>query len=88
MNGYDNIERRASELMLFCDGAEDAGMAAYARRGRDVARDTLRLLRELEAERSARQAVQAQRDRYDKQATTYRTQLEQLRPKGHLEATA
>ncbi len=53
----------AAELLVFADGAEEAGMTAYARRARNVARDTLWLIDELAAERSARQALQTARDR-------------------------
>ncbi len=53
----------AAELIVFADGAEEAGMIRYAQRARSVARDTLWLVDELAAERSARQAVQTARDR-------------------------
>jgi hypothetical protein len=54
---------QARELIVFADGAEEAGMISYARRARVVARDLIRLAGELETERSARQKIQADRDR-------------------------
>jgi hypothetical protein len=48
---------RARELILFADGAEEAGLAGYARRARHVARETLWLTEQLAAERSAREAA-------------------------------
>ena len=53
----------ARELIVFADGLEQGGWGDYARRARNVARDALWALDELEAERSARQAVQQARDR-------------------------
>jgi hypothetical protein len=53
---------RAATFITFCDGADDMGHPEYARRGRVVARDLLRALDELAAERSARVAIQAARD--------------------------
>ncbi len=55
----------AAELIVFADGAEEAGMIRYAQRARSVARDTLWLVDELAAERSARQALQTARDRLE-----------------------
>ena len=49
---------RARAFQAFCDGVEDAGCGEYGRRGRVVARDLLRALAELDAERSARRALQ------------------------------
>jgi hypothetical protein len=60
---YAGIEQRAKTLSVFADRLEEAGMAVYARRARDVARDTLQLLGELETERSARRQVQARAER-------------------------
>jgi hypothetical protein len=53
---------RARELVVFCDGAEEAGLVGYARRARVVARDVLELVVALEGERSARVAMQEARD--------------------------
>jgi hypothetical protein len=53
----------AAELIVFADGAEEAGLVTYARRARVVARETLWLVDALEAERSVRRAVQEARDR-------------------------
>jgi hypothetical protein len=50
---------RARSFLVFCDGAEDSGSVAYARRGRDLARELLEALDQLEAERSVREALQA-----------------------------
>jgi hypothetical protein len=54
---------RARELIVFANGLEDAGHAETARRSRMVARDLLEACDELAAERSARVAIQAARDR-------------------------
>ena len=53
----------ANELIVFADGAEEAGLVTYAQRARVVARETLWLVDALEAERSARRAIQEARDR-------------------------
>lgn len=53
----------ALEFALFCDGAEEGGLVDYARRGRNAARALIAALDELAAERSARVAIQADRDR-------------------------
>lgn len=53
------IERRATELIAFTDGLDDAGMHESARRSRLVARDVLELTEALRAERSGREAAQA-----------------------------
>lgn len=50
---------------VFCDGFEDAGHRVYAAHGRKIARDALRTLANLDAERSARKAMQDARDRAD-----------------------
>ena len=57
------VERRARDLIVFADGAEEAGLVMYAQRARVVARDVLRVAGELRAERSARGSIQAERDR-------------------------
>lgn len=66
---------RAHAYMHYLDGIEGATLAFHpdspeaqsaldlARRGRLIARDLLRTLQQLEAERSARVAVQQARDR-------------------------
>ena len=51
--------QRARALILFADGVEQAGWADYAQKARDVAHDLLKLADQLEAERSARGALQA-----------------------------
>lgn len=56
-------EQRARELIVFADGLEEGGLVDYARRARMVARDALDAIAELDAERSARRALQAERDR-------------------------
>lgn len=53
----------ARELITFADGVEDAGHPDLARRSRNVARETLWLLDQLSAERSARRAFQTSHDR-------------------------
>jgi hypothetical protein len=53
----------AAELIVFADGAEEAGLVAYAQRARVVARETIWLVDALEGERSARRAIQEARDR-------------------------
>ena len=52
----------AQELILFADGAEEAGLTVYAQRARAVARETIWLADELEQERSLRQALQRRCD--------------------------
>lgn len=59
----ENAKRDARELLVFADGVEDAGHPELARRSRSVARDALALAASLAAERSARIAIQADRDR-------------------------
>jgi hypothetical protein len=49
---------RAQAFVSFCDGAEESGFRDYARRGRAVADDCLEALDQLDAERSARRALQ------------------------------
>jgi hypothetical protein len=53
----------AAELIVFADGAEEAGLISYAQRARVVARETIWLAETVERERSARRAIQAARDR-------------------------
>jgi hypothetical protein len=55
--------RRARELLTFADGVEEAGLVRFAQKSRVVARDALDLAEQLSAERSARVAMQAARDR-------------------------
>lgn len=59
----DRIERDAHDLILFADGAEEAGLVAYAQRARCLARDTLQIIGELRDERRLRIVMQDQRDR-------------------------
>ena len=54
--------QQAAELIVFADGMEAVGYTDYAQRARVVARETIWLVDELEQERSARQAIQRQRD--------------------------
>jgi len=54
--------QQAHQLIVFADGMEAVGYADYARRARVVAREAIWLAGELEAERSARRAIQRQRD--------------------------
>lgn len=49
---------RACQFLLFCDGAEDAGLPEYARRGRVVARDLLAAVDQLDLERSVMRTLQ------------------------------
>jgi hypothetical protein len=58
-----DVGKRARELITFCDGIADAGFEGLVRRSRAVARDALVLAAELETERTARQKIQADRDR-------------------------
>ena len=51
-------QTRAQRFLDFCDGLEEGGMPEYARLGRVLARDLIRTHQELQAERSARQALQ------------------------------
>jgi hypothetical protein len=59
----------AQELILFADGAEEAGLIQYARRARNLARERFWLAQLLEAERSARKTIQEARDRLLEQVT-------------------
>ena len=65
------IEQRARELIVFADGAEEAGLVMYAQRARDVARDALRVAKDLRAERSVRASIQAERDRLREMLSRY-----------------
>ena len=53
----------ARDFITFCDGLEEAGLVDYARRGRTIARELSEALDALAVERSARRAIQGQRDR-------------------------
>lgn len=55
----------AAELIVFADGAEEAGLIVYAQRARVVARETLWLVGALEGERSFNRALKAKTDRGD-----------------------
>lgn len=57
----EQAARDAAELLTFSDGVEEV-MPGLARRSRVAARDVLWLVGLVEAERSARQAIQEQRD--------------------------
>ncbi len=59
----DDAERRARDLIIFCDGLEHAGFADFSQRARVVARDLLKAAQDLRAERSVRVSIQAERDR-------------------------
>lgn len=58
----DLARQRARDLIVFADGVLDAGFEQLGRRARVVADDLLRVADDLEAERSARVAVQGARD--------------------------
>jgi hypothetical protein len=53
----------AADLIVFADGLEQGGFHDYAQRARVVARETIWLADMLQAERSARVAMQEARDR-------------------------
>lgn len=55
--------RKAQELIVFCDGLEQAGYETYAHRARWVARETFWLAEQLHVERAARESLIAERDR-------------------------
>ena len=72
----ETIEKEARELLAFADGVEASsdvasspierdqdGRVVYARLARRTARETIRLVAALRTERSARTAIQAERDR-------------------------
>ncbi len=59
----DDVERRARDLIIYADGAEQAGQVDFAQRARVVARDLLQALHDLRSERSVRRSFQAERDR-------------------------
>ncbi len=52
----------ARDLLVFAEGFDEAGHTGIARRSRVVARELLWALDALQAERSARVAIQKQRD--------------------------
>jgi hypothetical protein len=56
-------EERARELIVWCDALTDAGLDETARRARMVARDSVELADTLDAERSARRALQERCER-------------------------
>ena len=63
---------RAKAYMLACDGAEavaeiseSESLCLFARKGRALARETIRLACELDAERSARVAIQESAQRWE-----------------------
>jgi hypothetical protein len=65
-------QSRARDLMLVCDGLEEAeGWDGYIARSRMAARDVIELAEALEAERSARKAAFAERDRWKATALAY-----------------
>ncbi len=59
----DDVEQRARDLIVFCDGLEHAGFADFSQRARMVARDLLKAIHDLRMEQSARVSIQAERDR-------------------------
>jgi hypothetical protein len=59
----DLVEQSARDLIAFADGLEEGGLRVYAQRSRAVARNLLQCAADLRAERSARAAIQAERDR-------------------------
>ena len=65
------MEQDARDLIAFADGLEEGGFRDYAQRSRVVARDLLTCASELRAERSARVAIQKQRDAFERLATKY-----------------
>jgi hypothetical protein len=58
MAPIEEARERAEEHAVFCDGLIEAGLAVIGHRGRYVARLLLEVTDQLEAERSARQALQ------------------------------
>jgi len=64
-------ERDARDLIVFADGLEEGGLRVYAQRARSVARDLLQCAGELRAERSARVAIQKQRNAFERLAAKY-----------------
>jgi hypothetical protein len=60
-----DARQRAEAFVQFCDGMEEAGLGEYARRGRVVADDLLQALQALDAERSARRAIQERAERLE-----------------------
>ena len=62
MTREQQAAQQAEQLIVFADGCEEAGLVTYARKARVVARETLWLVETLANERSARQAIQTQRD--------------------------
>ncbi len=62
----------ASGYMVFCDGLEAAGQVDHARRGRVIAGHLIETLDALDAERSARVALQERIARMEKIILTRR----------------
>jgi hypothetical protein len=62
MAGEGRVTEDVDQFVAFCDGVEEAGLVEYARRGRSIAHDLERALRELADERSARRALHEARD--------------------------
>jgi hypothetical protein len=77
-----DARERAREFVVFCDGAEEAGFADYARRGRSVARDCLDALDMLDAERSARRAIQGRAVRFEELFLAQGSEIARLRAEG------
>jgi hypothetical protein len=62
--GVTNVKERARDLIVFCDGFDEAARyPGFTRRARAVARDLLDALDQLDAERSARIAIQERAER-------------------------
>ena len=57
-----DAREHAYDLILFADGVEEAGYPDLARRSRIVSRELLEIANDLDAERSARVAIQKARD--------------------------
>jgi hypothetical protein len=63
VTSLDEARTRAHDVLLRSDYLEDAGLGRLAADARALARCTLKVVDELEAERSARVAMQVARDR-------------------------
>jgi len=61
----NDAKTRAQAFVSFCDGAEEAGLVDYARRGRQVAEDCLEAIDQLDAERSARRSAMERVERLE-----------------------
>jgi hypothetical protein len=64
-------EQDGRDLIVFADGVEEAGHRVYAQRARSVADHLLRVVDELQAERSARRSIQKQCDAFKRLAAKY-----------------